>query len=115
MAAKQAHLSRVDLLRGFDDLPNSALMPLSLGAAVRDVCESTEWVAAKVDPDYPPLLKLSARCTRIQVGKYREYLRVKAGDVVEAAAGAPTTEVATTVAKKASATTKAKRAAATAQ
>lgn len=77
---EQAHSSRVVLLRGFDELPNSALIPVSTAAAMRGVSESTEWATAKNDPDYPPLLKLSPRCTRIQVGKYRHYLSIKAGE-----------------------------------
>ena len=76
------------MLRGFDDLPNSALMPVSMAAAVRGVSESTEWATAKNDPDYPPLLKLSPRCTRIQVGKYRHYLSVKAGEQLARGAAA---------------------------
>jgi hypothetical protein len=83
---KHAHQSRADHLRGFDDLPNIALIPVGTAAAVRGVSERTEWATAKADPDYPPLLKLSPRCTRIQVGQYRQYLRLKAGEAVGEAA-----------------------------
>jgi hypothetical protein len=78
--AKQAQPSRADRLRDFDHLPNDALIAISTAAAVRGVSESTEWATAKADPEYPRLLKLSPRCTRVQVGAYRLYLRVKAGE-----------------------------------
>lgn len=53
---------RIDLLR-----PKDAAKMLGIGL-------STFWVWAKKDPDFPPLVKLSTRCTAVRVSDLQAYV-----------------------------------------
>lgn len=75
---------RAQLLRGFDELPDSALVDITVVAAVQGVAESTAWLRAKKDPDHPQPIRVSTRCTRFRAGGLRRYVAIKAGEAVEA-------------------------------
>lgn len=84
-SSQLALTARADRLRGFDDLPSDALIDIRSLAAVQGCGESAAWVRAKTDPAHPRALVMSAKCTRWRVGSVRAYLRVKAGELAEAA------------------------------
>jgi len=70
----KAKPDRANLIAGFDDLPDSALVDVPTGAAVMGKGESTFWKDAKDRPGHPKIIKLSTRCSRIRVGDLRAYL-----------------------------------------
>jgi hypothetical protein len=69
-----ASAERAALLKGFDALPDTALVDVPTSAAVMGKGESTFWKDAKDRPDHPKVIKLSTRCARVQVGDLRRYL-----------------------------------------
>ena len=68
----------------FDTLPNAALISIKALAAVNGQGVSTLWRHCKEDPEFPRPIRLSAGCTRFNVGEIRAYLEKKA-----AASGTP--------------------------
>lgn len=62
----------------FDTLPNAALISIKALAAVQGQGVSTLWRHCKQDPDFPRPIRLSAGCTRFNVGEIRAYLAKKA-------------------------------------
>ena len=77
--AKRASRGTADAIRaasiaGFDDLPDSALVSVPIAAKVNGQGESSYWQRAKSEPGFPPIIKLSPRCSRVRVGDLRAYL-----------------------------------------
>lgn len=62
----------------FDTLPNAANISIKAFAAVNGQGVSTLWRHCKQDPDFPRPIRLSAGCTRFNVGEIRAYLAKKA-------------------------------------
>ena len=62
----------------FDTLPNAALISIKALAAVNGQGVSTLWRHCKEDPEFPRPIRLSAGCTRFNVGEIRAYLAKKA-------------------------------------
>jgi predicted DNA-binding transcriptional regulator AlpA len=62
----------------FDTLPSAALISIKAMAAVNEQGVSTLWRHCKQDPDFPKPIRLSAGCTRFNVGEIRAYLAKKA-------------------------------------
>ena len=63
----------------FADLPDEAVVPVTMLAAVTSQGVSTCWRKAKTDRNLTPI-KLGNRCTRFRVGGIRAYMR---GEVAE--------------------------------
>lgn len=61
----------------FDSLPNAALIAINEMAAVMGKGVSSAWRDIKSDPDFPQPIRLSAGCTRFNVGDIRGYLTKK--------------------------------------
>ena len=59
-------------------LPNAANISIKAFAAVNGQGVSTLWRHCKQDPDFPRPIRLSAGCTRFNVGEIRAYLAKKA-------------------------------------
>lgn len=83
-----ASTERADLIRGFDQLPNEAMVDVEVVAAVEDAGQSTIWRRIKEDPDHPQPRRISARCTRFKVGEIRAYLEGKKAGVSACAVAA---------------------------
>lgn len=62
----------------FDTLPNAANISIKAFAAVNGQGVSTLWRHCKQDPEFPRPIRLSAGCTRFNVGEIRAYLAKKA-------------------------------------
>lgn len=62
----------------FDQLPDTALVPIRALAAVMGKGVSTAWRNTQNDPDFPRPIRMSAGCTRFKVGDIRAYLAKKA-------------------------------------
>lgn len=62
----------------FDQLPDTALVPIKALAAVMGKGVSTAWRNTQNDPDFPRPIRMSAGCTRFKVGEIRAYLAMKA-------------------------------------
>ena len=62
----------------FDTLPNAANISIKAFAAVNGQGVSTLWRHCKQDPDFPRPIRLSAGCSRFNVGEIRSYLAKKA-------------------------------------
>ena len=60
-------------IKGFDQLPDEALVSISVIAALFGIGVSTAWRHAARNPDFPKPTKLSERCTRFKVGSIRAY------------------------------------------
>lgn len=58
----------------FDQLPDSALVPVTIVAAVTSEGVSTIWRKAQSDERLRPI-RLGNRCTRFRVGGVRAYMR----------------------------------------
>lgn len=58
----------------FDQLPDSALVPVTTVAAVTCEGVSTIWRKAQTDERLKPI-RLGNRCTRFRVGGLRAYMR----------------------------------------
>lgn len=71
--------SRAERSRGFDALPDSALISVDTWAALQGVSRSTAWARIKSDPAHPRPLRLSRGCTRLKAGECRAYLSSKQG------------------------------------
>ena len=67
-------LSLRPLAAHFDQLPDGAMVPIKVLAAVTNEGISTHWAKAKRDPNHPQPIRLSAKCTRFRVGDIRAYL-----------------------------------------
>ena len=61
----------------FDQLPNSAMVPVKAFSAVLDAGDSTIWRRAKTEPDFPQPVRLGAKCTRWNVGDIRAFIAGK--------------------------------------
>ena len=61
-------------LRHLDTLPDSALVSIPVLAALTQQGVSTVWRKLAIDPTYPPVIKLGARCTRIKLGDIRKLI-----------------------------------------
>lgn len=61
-------------LRHLDKLPDSALIPIPVLAALTQQGISTVWRKLAIDPTYPPVVRLGARCTRVKLGDVRRLL-----------------------------------------
>lgn len=66
--------SRLELLRGFGELPDEALIDVRTFGAVIDVSETTAWATLARDKGAPRAIPLTARCTRLRVGDVRAYI-----------------------------------------
>lgn len=66
---------RAKLIAGFDALPDSALLDVPTSAAVVGYGESKFWGDAKSKPGHPKIIKVSTRCSRVNVGELRAYMR----------------------------------------
>ena len=78
---EQAHhlpTPRTPNVSHFDTLPNAANISIKAFAAVNGQGVSTLWRHCKQDPDFPRPIRLSAGCTRFNVGEIRAYLAKKA-------------------------------------
>ena len=62
-------------ISGFDKLPDEAMTSVKVIAELFDSGVSTIWRYAALNPDFPKPHKLSARCTRFNVGEVRAYLK----------------------------------------
>ena len=54
-----------------------ALLRMRTAAAVSGMSEATLYRRAKTDPDFPKLVKLGTRCTRIRAGDLTAWLASK--------------------------------------
>lgn len=61
-------------LRHLDKLPDSALIPIPVLAALTQQGVSTVWRKLAIDPTYPQVVRLGARCTRVKLGDVRRLL-----------------------------------------
>jgi hypothetical protein len=61
----------------FDQLPDSAMVPVTLFGAVLTAGESTIWRRAKAEPDFPQPRRLGVKCTRFNVGDIRAFMAGK--------------------------------------
>lgn len=84
VAQQDQRRSHNELIAGFDQWPDEALVDVPVVGALTGSGESTVWSRVKNDPDHPKPIKLSARCTRFRVGDIRRYIRLKAGELVAA-------------------------------
>ena len=65
-------------LSQFDQLPDSAMVPVKLFGAVLNAGVSTIWRRAKAEPDsFPQPRRLGVKCTRFNVGDIRAFLAGK--------------------------------------
>lgn len=78
-SADRPHPTRAERAKGFDDLPDSALVSVDTWAAIQGVSRSTAWARIKADPQHPRPLRLSRGCTRFKAGDLRSYLTAKQG------------------------------------
>ena len=62
----------------FDQLPDSAMVPVKLFSAVLNAGDSTIWRRAKTEPDFPQPRRLGSKCTRWKVGDIRAFIAGKA-------------------------------------
>jgi len=62
----------------FDQLPDSAMVPVKSFSAVLDAGASTIWRRAKTEPDFPQPVRLGTKCTRWKVGDIRAFIAAKA-------------------------------------
>jgi predicted DNA-binding transcriptional regulator AlpA len=69
--------SRAELTHLFSALDEEAMIDMELAAAVLDSSKATIWRLMKEDPDFPKIVRLSKRSTKIRVGDLLEYLRKK--------------------------------------
>jgi predicted DNA-binding transcriptional regulator AlpA len=58
----------------FDQLPDSAMVPVKAFSAVLDAGESTIWRRAKLESGFPKPVKLGKKCTRWKVGDIRAFM-----------------------------------------
>ena len=62
----------------FDQLPDTALVPIKTLAVVMGKGVSTAWRNTQNDLDFPRPIRMSAGCTRFKVGDIRAYMAKKA-------------------------------------
>lgn len=62
-----------------DKMSDSSLITVEECAALCRAGVSTTWRRMKSDPTFPRAVRLGNRCTRIQVGALKAWLRSKAG------------------------------------
>lgn len=62
----------------FDRLPDQAMVPTGVFAAVINVGDSTVWRRTKLEPDFPKPIRLGIRCTRWRVGDIRAFIKPRA-------------------------------------
>ena len=62
-------------IKGFDQLPDEAMISVKVIAALTGNGVSTIWRYAALNPDFPKPVKLSTRCTRFRIGEVRAYLK----------------------------------------
>ena len=58
----------------FDQLPDSAMVPVKAFSAVLDAGDSTIWRRAKTEPSFPQPIRLGTKCTRWKVGDIRAFI-----------------------------------------
>ena len=56
-----------------------ALLTMRTSAAVSGLSEATLYRKAATDPNFPKLIRLGTRCTRIRAGDLAAWLRAQAG------------------------------------
>lgn len=61
----------------FDQLPDSAMVPVKSFGAVLNAGDSTIWRRAKNEPDFPKPYRLGTKCTRWKVGEIRAFIAGK--------------------------------------
>ena len=61
----------------FDQLPDSAMVPVKSFGAVLNAGNSTIWRRAKTEPDFPQPIRLGTKCTRWKVGDIRAFIAGK--------------------------------------
>ena len=74
--ASKACRKPVDIFH-FDRLPNSALVPVKVLAAVLGQGKSTVWRKCHEEAGFPPPVHFGPGCTRFSVGAVRAYLLTK--------------------------------------
>ena len=62
----------------FDQLPDSAMVPVKSFSAVLNAGDSTIWRRAKAEPDFPQPIRLGVKCTRWKVGDIRAFIAARA-------------------------------------
>jgi predicted DNA-binding transcriptional regulator AlpA len=62
----------------FDQLPDSALVPVNIFSAVLNAGDSTIWRRAKNEPNFPQPRRYGSKCTRWKVGDIRAFIAGKA-------------------------------------
>ena len=62
----------------FDQLPDSAMVPVKAVSALLDAGDSTVWRRAKLESDFPQPIRLGTKCTRWKVGDIRAFIAAKA-------------------------------------
>lgn len=65
-------------LRHIGKLPDEALVPVPVLAALTQQGTSTAWRKLASDPDYPKPIRLGNRCTRVRLGDIRAYIAGRA-------------------------------------
>lgn len=79
-----------------------ALLRLSTAATIIGGGVSTVYTLAKNDPDFPILIKMGARCTRIRAGGLTDWLQRKAAKAEQDAAAARKAQSAQVIGSKVS-------------
>lgn len=75
--ADRQQAAKLDI-SNFDRLPDQAMVPTGVFAAVIDVGESTVWRRTKFEPDFPKPIRIGIRCTRWRVGDIRAFIKSRA-------------------------------------
>lgn len=61
----------------FDQLPDSAMVPVTAFSAMLDAGDSTIWRRAKTEANFPQPIRLGTKCTRWKVGDIRAFIAGK--------------------------------------
>jgi len=58
----------------FDQLPDSAMVPVKAFSAMLGAGDSTIWRRSKNEPDFPKPKRFGTKCTRWNVGEIRTFI-----------------------------------------
>lgn len=72
-------------LKDFDNLPDSALVPVTAFPALMGIAVSTAWRRAKAEDGFPKPIRLSDKCTRWRVADIRRFMQGQPAAAQEAA------------------------------